>query len=98
METLITAPPLPDDPTPAPRLLRLRDLAVDLAADAEARHAARAAGTPLGPVTSLPRLDDRLGAALPPGLHSLHGQPGVGKTAFLLQVAAQCGCPALFVT
>jgi len=28
----------------------------------------------------------------------MHGQPGTGKTAFALQVAAQCGFPCLYVT
>jgi len=31
-------------------------------------------------------------------LHIAHGVPGVGKTAFALQIAATCGCPCLLVT
>lgn len=90
------APSVNDVPTP--RLVRLADLLTDWEADAQARHDARAAGKPLGPVTGLFRLDTALGAALSPGLHILHGVPGVGKTAFALQIAAACGCPCLYVT
>jgi replicative DNA helicase len=39
-----------------------------------------------------------LSGALMPGLHVVHGGPGVGKTAFALQVAACCEAPALFVS
>jgi replicative DNA helicase len=33
-----------------------------------------------------------------PGLHIAHGVPGVGKTAFALQIASTCQCPCLYVT
>jgi replicative DNA helicase len=49
-------------------------------------------------VSGLTGLDEAVGGALEPGLHVLHGGPGVGKTAFALQVAAVCGFPALYVT
>src|SRR5262245_6513362 len=81
-----------------PRLLRLGDLLDDWQADAQAVHDARVNGTPRGPLTGLATLDQQLGGALAPGLHILHGQPGIGKTAFGLQVAASCGCPALYLT
>lgn len=96
------APPVNDRRAPRdeplPRLLRLADLLGDWDADAEARFQARQEKRPLGPVTGLANLDAALGQALAPGLHILHGVPGVGKTAFALQVAARCGCPALYVS
>lgn len=67
-------------------------------AAATAARRARTSGNPIGPVTGLPRLDQALGGALPPGLNILLGQPGAGKTALALQVAASCLCPALFVS
>jgi replicative DNA helicase len=59
---------------------------------------ARALGKPAGPVTGISQLDDELGGSLSPGIHTLLAAPGVGKTAFALQIAANCGCPALYVT
>jgi len=93
-EPALTIAPEPSEP----RLLPLPDLLREWQADAEAARAARLAGTPRGPVTGLATLDERLGGHLAPGLHVLHGEPGTGKTAFGLQVAATCGTPALFVT
>lgn len=81
-----------------PRLTRLGDLLEEWQAEAAAVYEARRTGQPQGPVTGFPRLDERLGGRLAPGLHILHGGPGVGKTAFVLQVAAQCRSPALFVS
>jgi replicative DNA helicase len=81
-----------------PPLLRLGALLDSLIVDADARHEARLNGRPFGPVTGLPQLDEQLTGALAPGLHILHGSPGVGKTAFALQAAAQCGCACLYVT
>src|SRR5918997_1542382 len=81
-----------------PRLLRLGDLLSDLAADASAAHDAYTSGTPRGPVTGLRTLDRELGGALAAGTHVLHPEPGAGKTALALQVAATCGFPALFVS
>lgn len=96
-------PPSVDNPRaphgdPAPCLIRLADLLGDWDADAEARFRARQEKRPLGPVTGLKGLDAALGQALAPGLHILHGVPGVGKTAFALQTAAGCGCPCLYVS
>ena len=81
-----------------PRLYPLGDLLEAWAADAQAAHEAHAAGAPRGPLTGLTKLDRDLGGYLAPGLHILHGEPGTGKTALALQVAATCGAPALFVT
>jgi len=83
---------------PGPRLVKLAGLLEDWQADAEAAHQAKTTGKPRGPVTGLSRLDRELGGCLHPGVNIVHGTPGVGKTAFCLQVAASCGCPALFVT
>ncbi len=67
-------------------------------ADATAAHEARLTGLPRGPVTGFRLLDTELGGAFAPGVHSINGDPGIGKTAFALQVAATCQFPALFVT
>src|SRR5437870_1385454 len=81
-----------------PRLLRLRSLLDEWEADAEAAHLAHTTGTPRGPLTNLGSLDRELGGALAPGLHVVHASPGVGKTAFCLQIAATSPFPALYLT
>ena len=81
-----------------PRLVRLASLLEEWQLDAEAAHVAYTTGTPRGPITSLPSLDRELGGALAPGVHVLHAGPGVGKTAFALQVAAVSPFPALYLT
>lgn len=73
-------------------------LAEALAADVAHRQQERAAGRALGAVSGIKRLDSMLCGAFAPGLHVLQGTPGVGKTAFALGLALDCGCPALFVT
>lgn len=83
---------------PAARVYAVRDLADALALDAARRYSARAKGLPLGPVTAFGKLDRELGGSLEPGVHVLHADPGTGKTAFALQIAATCGVPALYVT
>ena len=88
----------PETPAEGGRLYPLSDLLGEWAADAEAAHEAHATGTPRGPVTGFPTLDHELGGYLVPGLHVLAGEPGKGKTALALQIAATCGAPALFVT
>jgi replicative DNA helicase len=82
----------------APRITRLGDLLVEWHDFAEAAHDAFTNGTKRGPVTGFPSLDRGLGNVLEPGVHIIHGQPGTGKTALALQVAAECGFPALYVT
>lgn len=76
----------------------MSDLLGEWQKEAEAAHEARTSQTLRGPVTGFKKLDEDLGGCLSPGLHILHGQPGTGKTAFALQVAAQCGFPCLYVT
>jgi replicative DNA helicase len=83
---------------PTPRLSRLGDLLGDLEHAAALAHDAHTTGRPRGPVTTFGMLDRELGGALEPGLHVAHGQPGAGKTAFALQIAATCGFPALYLT
>lgn len=85
------------DPASA-RLCALDGLVEDLLRDADDRARRRAEGLPPGPVTALAPLDRALGGHLVVGLHVLHGDPGAGKTALALQVAATCGAPALYVT
>lgn len=84
--------------SPPPKLLRFSDVLGAFRADAEAAFDARVNGVPRGPVTGIRALDDVLGGAMQPGLHIVHGGSGVGKTAFVLQTAAECGFPALFVS
>lgn len=81
-----------------PQVYRLGDLLDQWDNRADELHEARLGNRPLGVVSGLPKVDEAIGGTFQPGLHSIQGGPGVGKTAFGLQVAAQCGCPALFVT
>lgn len=83
-------------PTPNPALLA--DLTALLHAEEDAARADFAAGRPRGPITGFKSLDRELGGFLAPGIHTLLAAPGAGKTAIALQIAGQCGCPALFVT
>lgn len=85
----------PTPPKPKPKLLYLGDLLEQFEADATAAYEARQNGQPRGPVSGLPGLDTELGGSLPSGVHILHGAPGSGKSALALQIAADCGFPAL---
>ena len=85
-------------PEERPQLCRMGDLLGAWEADAQAAFDARVKGIPRGPVTGFSVLDRELGGCFAPGLHIAHGQPGTGKTAFALQVAASCGCPSLYLT
>jgi len=86
------------DETSPPRLILMNHLLGEFVDDATKRHEAKQTGKPMGAVTGFSKLDDALGSALSTGLHILHGTPGSGKTAFALQLASQCQCPAMFVT
>jgi replicative DNA helicase len=86
------------EPQPQARLMQLRDVLGDVRRDADAAHEARLTGKPRGAISNLPSLDRELAGAFAPGVHFIHGNAGAGKTAFALQVAADCQCPALFVT
>jgi replicative DNA helicase len=76
----------------------LADLIDELVTDAEEVVAAAAEGRPLGPMTGIPTLDHALGHCLEPGIHSITGDPGTGKTALGLQAAARCRFPAIFIS
>ena len=78
--------------------VRLGDLLLDWGEEARQAHEAYTTGQPRGPVTGLPKLDAQHGGFMAPGYHLIHGKPGSGKTALALQIAATCGCPALYVT
>ncbi len=80
------------------RLILLRDVVSDLRRDADAAHEARMTGKPRGAISGLASLDRELAGAFAPGVHFIHGNAGAGKTAFALQVAADCQSPAMFVT
>ena len=82
----------------APRVYRLGDLLGEWDTFAQERHAAREGNKPLGIRTSIDAVDDAIGGVFQPGLHAVQGGPGVGKTAFALQIATTCAQPALFVT
>ena len=84
--------------SPGPRIRLLPDILGDLEGEAERAHQQRLAGRAGGPVTGLAPVDIALGGYLAEGLHILHGAPGTGKTALVLQIAANCGAVALFVT
>lgn len=97
MAALLSNPDL-SAAAPVPRLCRLSDLLDDWQSEAEARYAAFIEDRPRGPVSGLKPLDEALGGVLAPGLHIVHGQPGTGKTALGLQIAARCGARSLFVS
>lgn len=83
---------------PLAPLLPLAGIVEDLAADATSRRLAMQEGRPLGPVTGFPKLDKLISGSLMPGLHILHGSPGVGKSALALGIACHAQVPALFVS
>ena len=98
LETVDVASERMPPPPEIPPVVRLLDLVAEMERDAGVRHKARRTGVPFGPVTGIPSLDAEFGGAIPPGLHVVHGGPGVGKTALALQVAGSCGCPAVYVS
>lgn len=95
---LAIVPPPAETSQSSPVLFRLGDLLAQWEVDAAAAFDARTRGIPRGPISGFPHIDKELGGAFSPGLHVIHGQPGTGKTAFTLQVAAGCGCPCLYIT
>lgn len=82
----------------SPQLCRLDDLLADWEREASAAHQAFTSGQARGPISDFGALDREMGGCFAPGLHFVHGQPGTGKTAFGLQLAATCGAPALFLS
>ena len=83
---------------PTPTLSCLLDLVPDLAYDSERRFFARSQGVQIGPRPPFERLASALGGAFEPGLHMMPGAPGTGKTALALQIACECGAPAIFIS
>ena len=75
----------------------LGKLADQWAEEAEAARAARLSGVPRCPATGFPAPDRELGEHRTPGLHFVHGEPGIGKMAHALRAAATCGMPAVLV-
>lgn len=59
---------------------------------------ARTTGKPIGPISGFDVIDRQLCGAFQQGLYVLTGNTGAGKTAFASQIAAQCGCPAMYVS
>lgn len=104
-----TAPTAPGESLPssakaspgaaAPRLVKFSSLIDDVVQEASEAHEARLGGAPRHPVTGFSRLDERIGGSLPrAGTVVVLGNTGAGKTAFALQVAAQCAFPSLYVS
>lgn len=80
------------------RPVYLGDLLGELVADAEDHLRAAAEGRARGPVSGLRALDHTIGGFFRPGIHGFTGDPGAGKTAVALQIAGDCGCPAVYVS
>lgn len=87
-----------DDEKPLAPLVRPASLLEAWREVAQKARVARETGTPRGPVTGFDEIDHTMGGAMEPGVHVIHGGAGSGKSAFGLQVAAQCGYPCLLVT
>lgn len=81
-----------------PSVSLLSGLVAELAADSQRRNLAKAEGRQLGPRPPFDRLATTLGGSFEPGLHMMPGAPGAGKTALALQIACECGTPAIFVS
>jgi replicative DNA helicase len=91
----------PDNPVHPPRLPNpslLSSLISSYLDGEDLSREAKAAGLVPGAGTGFKQLDDELGGYLAPGVHTLLAAPGAGKTSLSLQIAARCGCPALYVT
>ena len=100
--TVELMPPEPISPEdgaePKPKLSSLPELLDQLEEEDRAAYEARTAGRPLGAGTGLAGLDHLIGGYLQRGIHVVHGSPGAGKTALALQIAGDCGCPAVLVS
>lgn len=81
-----------------PRALRISTLRDLVETQAEADYSQQALGKRIHPGTGFERFDYLTGGGLQPGLHIMSGDPGQGKTALALQIATDCGFPALYVT
>ena len=83
---------------PPPALRPIRDYVDSVVALAEFRYECKKNGVKFGPVTPWEQVTELWGGAISQGLHTILGGPGAGKSAFALQLAAECGCPCVFVT
>jgi len=83
---------------PPPALRPIRDYLDSVVALAAFRHECKKNNVPFGPVTPWEQVTKAWGGAIPQGLHTILGGPGAGKSAFALQLAAECKCPCVFVT
>jgi len=84
-----------------PRIAKLHmlyEMVAALVADNDAAIDALKTGHARGPQTGIAPLDKALGGFLETGLHILQATPGAGKTALGLQIASDCGFPALYVS
>ena len=85
--------------TATPRLLRCSDIIGEVVSEAREANDARRSGQLRAPITGFKRLDEKIGGTLPKiGPCMVLGNTGAGKTAFVTQIAASCGFPALYVT
>jgi replicative DNA helicase len=80
------------------KLYMLDEMVASLVADNDVAIEALKTGHPRGPQTGIESLDKALGGFLETGLHILQATPGAGKTALALQVASDCGFPALYIS
>jgi replicative DNA helicase len=81
-----------------PELFKLSSMIDSLIEDSNAINEAVKSGNRRGIMTGLGELDDVMGGFFAPGLHVVQGAPGCGKTAFALQIAADCHFPALYIS
>lgn len=94
---LSTVEPAPKK-APLPPLLRFSDVVNSVVDEATLVYSARQNGKALGPMSGLPLVDKKLGGRFPIGIVPVLGNAGAGKSAFCLQLASSCGCPALYVS
>ncbi len=83
---------------PPPAICSIQNFIEPVVTLAEHRYACKAKGLAFGPVTPWETVTKAWGGAIPQGLHTILGGPGAGKSAFALQLAAECQCPCIFVT
>ncbi|BCM94529.1 hypothetical protein IAD21_06436 (plasmid) [Abditibacteriota bacterium] len=81
-----------------PRFFACSSLIGDIVTEATAAHESRRTGELRGPITGIKELDQKFGGFLPNGYSIVLGNTGAGKTALVMQIAATCGFPALYVT